>query len=105
VLDGELRPVMEDAVRGGARTALQLGLDGPGKLGALVFLQDEVYAQRVQILRVKEETVHVEKASPHGRETVIGHGQSTCSTCFNATFAGDFQPGLCPFGVGAEYQQ
>jgi len=71
--DGKLGPFMEEAIGGGARAALELGLDTPGQLGTLVLVEDKVDAQGVEILGVKEKTIHVKKTSAYGREAVDKH--------------------------------
>ena len=62
-------PLAEDAVRRRAGTALQPGLDGPRKLWALVFFQDQIVTHGVDILRVEKQAIHVKETSPDGRET------------------------------------
>lgn len=59
--DGQLRPFLQDRGRGGARAALQLGLDAPGERGAAVPRKQVVGADCVEIFGVQEETVHVEE--------------------------------------------
>lgn len=50
----------------GSRTTLQLRFYGPGEGGAVVFCQELVCADCVNVLRVDEETVHVEEACLDG---------------------------------------
>lgn len=71
VADGQLSPFGEDAVCFGGGTALEFGLDEPGQGRPVVLLEDEVDAQRVEILRVEEEAVYVEEAGSDRREAVV----------------------------------
>jgi len=72
--DGELGPVGKESVGGRTRAALELGFDGPGEFRALVLLEDEVHTDGVDILRVQEKPVQVEKTSSDGREaTGLGY--------------------------------
>lgn len=73
VVDGELGPFLKQLVRGRAWPTLQLGLDAPGKGAPLVFLEDKVDAKSVNVFRIEEETIHVEKTGPNRREA--GHCQ------------------------------
>lgn len=71
---GELGPVGKESVGGRTRAALELGFDGPGEFRALVLLEDEVHTDGVDILRVQEKPVQVEKTGSDGREaTGLGY--------------------------------
>jgi hypothetical protein len=58
----EFGPVVEDLRSRRTGTALQLGFDGPGEGGAVVFGEQDVGAEGVEVFGVEEEAVHVEEA-------------------------------------------
>jgi hypothetical protein len=45
---------------------LELGFDGPGEGGAVVFGEEDVCAEGVEVFRVEEEAVHVEETGADG---------------------------------------
>lgn len=51
---GELGPFVEDGRGRGAGAALQLGFDGPGKGGSVVFGEKDVCAEGVEVFGVEE---------------------------------------------------
>lgn len=53
------------------RTALKLGFDFPWERWLAMFVKNHVIALRVDVFRVNEETIHVEKAGAHTREAMI----------------------------------
>ena len=65
---GDYIPLGEKSIGGRSGASLELCLDRPGELGALVFLQDEVDAKGVDVLGVEQEAIHIEEACPNGRE-------------------------------------
>ena len=54
----------------GTRTALELGFDLPWERWFTILVKYHIVALCINILRVDEETIHVEKASAHIRKTV-----------------------------------
>lgn len=63
---GELGPVVEDFAGGGAWAALQLGFDGPRQCGPVVFGEQDVGAEGVEVFGVEEQAVHVEETGADG---------------------------------------
>lgn len=63
---GEVCPLEEDLGSRGAGAALQLGFDGPGEGGLVVFGEQGVGAEGVEVFGVEEEAVHVEEAGFDG---------------------------------------
>lgn len=55
----------------GTRTALQLGLDFPGKRGLAVLMQDYVVAFGVDIFGIDEQSVHVKETGADFRESGV----------------------------------
>lgn len=53
----------------GSGTALQLGFDLPGEVGATVLFEDDVVAFGVEVFGVDEETVHVEETGADFRKS------------------------------------
>lgn len=51
-------------------TALELGFDAPRQIWLSVLVKNDVIAEGVDILRVNEESVHVEEAGPDVGETI-----------------------------------
>lgn len=68
--DGQLRPLVEDLVGLGSGPALELRLDGPGQVRPVVLFEEQVDTERVDVLGVQEQAVHVEETGPHGREAI-----------------------------------
>lgn len=94
-------PVQEDLVGIGARAALELGLDGPWHGRARVLVQDEVDAERVDVLGIEKEAVHVKETGPHGRESgnglarVIHVHERRGHTQFGEPFSQECAEGFC----------
>ena len=57
-----MRPFLEDAAGFGPWAALELGFDVPGEGRLVVFVEDRVGAERVEVFGVDQEAVHVEEA-------------------------------------------
>lgn len=52
-------------------TALQLGFDAPRQRWLSILVKDDVIAEGIDVLRVNEESVHVEQAGPNVGKTVL----------------------------------
>ena len=65
---GGREPLVKDVVGRGTWASLELRFNGPRKLGPLVLFKDQIDTQRVNVLSIEKQAVHVEKTGTNRRE-------------------------------------